>query len=83
LEVVLDEPAGDVGAELGALDVCCPEVDALVHAGVDGVVDDVGEGLVAARHLGAVGGDPDDVEGDRFPPKKASAACIIALVTQL
>ena len=83
LEVVGGDPLGDVGADLGALHVGGAEVEALEHAGVDGVVDDVGERRVLAGHLGGVGHDPDDAEGDRLPAEEGVGACIIAADRQL
>jgi hypothetical protein len=38
---MLVEPVRNILADPGTLDVCSPEVDALVHASVDRVVDDV------------------------------------------
>lgn len=83
LEVVLVEPAGDVVADAGALDVGGAEVDALVDAGVDGVVDDVGEVAVAAGHGGHSGHDPHDVEVDLVGAEERLGGVHIGPLAQL
>ena len=83
LEDVVVDPLGDLLTEAGALDVGRAEVEALIHAGVNGVVDDVGEAVVLARHAGHVGRVPHDTEVQPVEPKNALPALISDPVTQL
>ena len=74
LEVVGGDPLGDVGADLGALLLGGAEVEALEYSSVDGLGDDVRERHILTGHLGGVGHDHDEAEGDRLAVEEGVGA---------